>query len=821
MYLVYISFDNPVLPITFALLLIILNKMKAQHLIYATLLLTSTVSFAQKKSNDYSNDEVNTSINDTVKNKKGEILQEVVITANHQNKPVSALRSGLKPMDTPQSVQVIDAEIIEQQQAIRLSEVLKNANGIYVGSARGGAQESFFSRGYAMEANNMFKNGFRYNAGSIPDVASLDKVEFLKGGSALLYGNVAPGGILNLVTKTPSFKSGGEVAMQMGSNAFYKPSVDFYGPLNKNIAYRFSGSYENAASFRDVVKSERIYINPSFLFNVSDKTQITVQGDYLDADWTPDFGTGIITTDTETIKDDIVDVPRNNFYGSLWSKGKTKSASGSILLNHNLNDNWKLNFNSSFQFYDRTQKSTAQLSNLDDIKLHPVRGDWNRPLVQNKNLEKIVGDQLSLQGTFNTGTIKHQVFTGADWENSFATAYTYTFDEKPVLVNGLPVLSGKIPATNLYDIINLFSFDPATQKNEIPNARISAIANTETNRFGVYAQDLISITDKIKVLAGIRWSWQENEVSTYNEKYDLVKKIQMTSPKDATAVVARKRLDKAFSPKVGLVYQPTTDLSLFASYSSSFSPNSGLTVSGDVLEASIIDQYEAGIKKDFWKGILSTNVTVYQIANSNLAQTAPYLADGVTVNINSNTKVLGGGTKSKGIELDITARPLEGLSINAGYSYNDMRYTNTSGTNGSFVKGDRLARTPKNTANLSFYYTLSSGTLKGLSFGAIGNYIGNRLGGWNNDYLWTDVTPKATPANPKPETKYDISIRNREIPLKGYTTIDASLGYEWKQFSILCRLSNVANVLNYTVHENYSVNPIAPRQVMTSLKYKF
>ena len=104
-----------------------------------------------------------------------------------------------------------------------------------------------------MSANNMFKNGFRYNAGSIPEVSSLDKVEFLKGGSALLYGNVAPGGIINLVTKTPSFKKGGEVAMQTGSYAFYKPSIDWYGPLNKSIAYRLNASYENSESFRDIV----------------------------------------------------------------------------------------------------------------------------------------------------------------------------------------------------------------------------------------------------------------------------------------------------------------------------------------------------------------------------------------------------------------------------------------------------------------------------------------------------------------------------------------------------------------------------------------
>ena len=723
------------------------------------------------------------SANDTVKKRKGQELKEVIVNGNKHQKPVTALRSGLKPMDAPQSVQIIDGEVIQQQQAIRLSDVIKNANGVYVSSARGGASESFYSRGYDMSANNMFKNGFRYNAGSIPEVAGLDRVEFLKGGSALLYGNVAPGGILNLVTKTPSFQSGGEVSMQMGSYAYYKPSVDFYGPLNKSIAYRFNGSYENSESFRDVVKNERLYVNPSLLFLVSDKTQITVQGDYLNADWTPDFGTGIIGKE-------LVDVPRSNFYGALWSTGNTKSSSASVLLNHDFNKNWKLNFNSSFQSYDRTQKSTAQLATV------LPNGDWTRPLVENKNLEQILGDQLSLQGAFNTGSIKHQIFTGADWENSFATAYTYVFT----------------PAN--YDTINLYNFDPSTQRNDIPDSRNTQIAKTETNRFGAYFQDLISITEQIKVLAGIRWSWQEAEVTTYKEFVDTKTKIT-TTPENTVPTVAPKRNDQAFSPKIGLVYQPTKDLSLFASYSSSFTPNTGLTVEGAAIEPSIIDQFEIGIKKDFWKGLLSTNVTVYQITNSNLAQTAPFLADGTTVNTDSTIKVLGGGTKSKGIEVDVTARPIEGLNIIAGYSYNDMRYTNTSGTNGSFVEGDRVVRTPANTANLSFFYTLPSGVLKGLSFGAIGNYIGDRLGGWNDDYLWTENKPATDPKT------YTVTIRDRDIPLDGYTTIDASLGYTWKKFSILCRLSNITNELNYTVHENYSVNPIAPRQFFTTLKYKF
>ncbi|KLT70197.1 TonB-dependent siderophore receptor [Flavobacterium sp. ABG] len=771
-----------------------------KYILLFGLSILSLTSYGQQ----YTNNDSGSSINDTVKKRKGEELKSVIITTNREPKPVTAVRSGLKPMDNPQSIQVIGSEVIEQQQAIRLSDVIKNANGVYVSSARGGAQESFFSRGYDMSANNMFKNGFRYNSGSIPDVSGLEKVEFLKGGSALLFGNVAPGGILNLVTKTPLFKAGGEISMQMGSYAFYKPSFDFYGPLSKSVAFRINGSYENSESFRDVVKNERLYINPSLLFVINPKTQITVQGDYLTADWTPDFGTGIIGKE-------ILDLPRNAFYGSLWSNGTTKSASASVLLNHDFNKNWKLNFNSSFQSYDRAQLSTAQLSGLET---YATPGDWNRGLSKTKNLEQILGDQLSLQGNFYTGSVKHQLYTGVDWENSFATAYTYTFDEKYVQTgtkNGLPVYG-----PTLYDTINLFTFDPNTQRKDIPTTdRATAISKTDTNRFGVYFQDLVSITEKFKVLAGLRWSWQETEVSTYSEILNAAKTAQVVAPENATAVVAPKKLDNAFSPKVGLIYQPIKEISLFGSYSSSFTPNTGTTVDSKPIAPSIIDQYETGIKMDFLQGMLTTNVTVYQITNSNLAQTAEFDANGA-LNVNSQLKVLGGGTRSKGVEIDVTATPLEGLNIVAGYSYNDMRYTNTSGTNGSFVEGDRVARTPQTTANLSFFYKLNDGMFKGLSFGAIGNYIGNRLGGWNDDYLWTENKTPVT--NPK---TYKITIRDRDIPLEAYTTIDVSAGYEWRKFSILCKLSNVTNELNYTVHENYSVNPIAPRQIMTSLKYKF
>jgi iron complex outermembrane receptor protein len=671
-------------------------------------------------------------------------------------------------MDLPQAIQVISNEIIFQQQSIRLSEVIKNANGVYVGSARGGAQESFWSRGYDMSANNMFKNGFRFNSGSIPEVASLEKVEILKGSTALLYGNVAPGGILNMVTKMPSFKKGGEFTMQSGSYNFYKPSIDMYGPLNHAIAYRFNGSYENSESFRNNVTRERYYINPSLLFKISNKTEITLQADYLSDDWTPDFGTG-------SIGKEIADVPRNAYLGAKWSNGNTKQATTSILVNHQFNSNWKLNFNSSFQNFDRDWKGTERIQPA-------ANGNWNRPLGRNKAVEQIFANQISVQGNFKTGNIKHQLFTGIDTENAYADAYTFRFFN--------PTTGTTITT---YDNVNIFDPSSYAEVNEgaIPASEITRIVNTETNRYGVYAQDLISFGEKFKALLGVRYSYQESKPITNNIATNTVTEENI-------------RNDRAFSPKVGLIYQPTKNTSIFASYANSFTPNTGVTIYNEAIKPSLIDQYEAGVKKEFWKGLLTTNVTLYHIVNSNLAQTAEFDANG-NVNTNTNVKSLSGETTSKGIEIDLIYKPIDALNIIAGYSYNDMRYTKTTGATGSFIEGDRLARTPAHTANASFFYTVPSGVLKNVSFGAIGNYIGNRVGGWNN---------QVDPTKPN-------GIWDRELPINGYTTIDISLGYNWKQFSLLCKLSNITNELNYTVHENYSVNPIAPRQILTSLRYKF
>jgi len=688
-----------------------------------------------------------------------EKLQEVILVSrkNLNNRTVSIGKLDIPPMDLPQSITVVGENVMKDQQAQRLSDVVKNVNGIYLATTRGSVQESFSARGYSFGAYNMFKNGSRVNSGVMPEISGLERVEVLKGSAAILYGNVAPGGILNMVTKQPKFTAGGEVSMRMGSNDLYKPAFDVYGPLSAKVAYRLNGTYEKAGSYRDQVHSTRYYINPSVLYQISNKTALLLEADYLYSRFTPDFGIG--TYDNTKIPD----VGRGRFYGTPWQYNKAQQYTGTATLKHQLRNDWQLSTVLSYQRYDRDYYSTERIQ-------AQANGDWARPLNKIKSSEDYFVGQVNLGGRFNTGAIGHTLLIGIDAERY--NTQTYAFNN-----------------ITTYDTINIFDANKYTPGTDIPAAAAIRLSKTPINRAGAYIQDLVSISDKIRLLAGIRWSIQ-----------DALKPDTLTIA-SGTHKTGGTKTDKAFTPRVGIVYKPTLTTSVFASYANSFSVNSGTDIYGNALSPSMIDQFEAGIKNDLFNGVLSANVTAYRIINNNLAQTAQYTSTGA-VNNNTSLKELTGQTTSDGVEVDLAAHPVTGMNIIAGYSYNYMRYTKTKNKTGNYVQGQRLVNTPAHTANASIFYQIPQGRFSGLKLGATAVYIGQRVGGYNNTIGQSQG--------------YD-----RRIPVDGFVTVDLSAGYTFRKITLLARLSNIANTYNVYVHENYSINPIPPRQLIATLAYKF
>lgn len=689
-------------------------------------------------------------------------------------RPMSS-KSNLTIMENPQPVAIVTHEIIEQQQSKQLSDVLQNVNGLYITSSRGNSQDSFGGRGFNFGNDNIFKNGSRVNSGVFPEVSGLERVEVLKGGNAMLYGNVAAGGVVNLITKKPRFDFGGSVGFSGGSWNSYKPTVDFYGPVTEKVAFRVNGAYETADSFRDVVSSSKYYFNPSILFNIGENSQLIVEADYLKNEFTPDFGIGSITNKDGSYEMNTL-LSRKDFVGADWQFQDVEQATTGITFNHQFNDVWTLNAVASYQNYTRDYFSSERVQ-WGYATPTATRLSWKRPINRTYAEQNYTSLQVNLNGEFKTGSVNHKILVGTDGDYGTNDSYAYNLSQTQYGANG---------STNG----TIYLDDPSTwASGAIPDAVRKDRNRIPTQRFGVYAQDYIELSDKFKVLAGLRWSYIENKNS---ERLNFA---------DGKITEGQGTVDRAFSPKGGLVYMPNDHLSLFATYTNSFSANTGEdAVTGLALKPSLIDQFEVGMKHNFWNNAVALNLSVYQIENRNFYQTAE-MKDGLP-NSNSTYKEFAGKMRSQGVELDITGNPYPNLSIIAGASYNHSVYLDTPADFG-YVENQRLVRTPATTANASVFYTFTN-YVKGLKLGASVYYIGDRIAGWN-------------------DTKKTLVDRNgvsRFLEVGDYMTAAVSVGYDWKKFSVMGKVGNLFDTVDYNYHENYSVNPITPRNFYMTLTYK-
>ena len=716
-----------------------------------------------------------TTVVDFTLNESAAQLNEVSINANRKliNTPVSLDKSGLRSLDLPQSSGTVNAQMIEDQQVNHLADAVKNVSGVSLTQTRGGVGETFSARGYSIgiggAAGSIFKNGVLTNTAGFPEASTLESVEVLKGSAALQYGNVSTGLIINMVTKKPQFESGGEVSMRYGSYNQFKPSFDVYGPISNTIAFRMIGVYENDGSYRNHVYTERKYANPSLLFNIDKKTTLLIESDYLRESLTPDFGIGSLNNGRAI----PAMVPRSQFINTSWAYSNMTQFSAMATLNHQFNDDWHLNAIISGQG-TRVDSYQAGLPNAVS-----ATGDWTRGLARANTTENDYTGQISLTGKFKTGSISHQLLVGADVTKVLNISNAYS-------------INGQNISNYVYDKVNTIDLTKYAQRTDIPNALDTAKTTAPVYRFGAYAQDMVSITAKIKVLAGIRWSWQQ----TYQTN---IQYLQKQTTGYGTAIT---RYDNAFSPKAALIYQPVTSSSVYVSYTNNFIVNTGTDVNtGQGLKPSLVDQYEVGSKNELFDGKIIANLSVYRIINNNLAVVAPFKADG-TVNSDNTVKQLNGQTTSDGFDIDINGKLSKNFYFVTGYSYNNARYTKTSGLKGSPILGERLVISPVRTANASLFYTFDSRALKGFKVGATTFYTGSRLAGYNN-------------------TVGQTQAYSRLVPVGGFATLDLSAGYTYKKLSLLASVSNVTNTLNYLIHDNYSITPIPPREFLTTLAYKF
>ena len=686
----------------------------------------------------------------------GKQLSEVTVVATRtQNQKRADIgKAGIAAFDLPQSVAVVGKDVLDRQQVLTVGDALMNVNGIYVMGTTGGVQQEIGGRGYLFNSTNTFKNGMKFNNGVTPDLSGVERLEFLKGSAAILLGNVTAGGVMNIVTRKPIFEQGGQISFRAGSYDFYKPSLDIYGPIAgcQSVAYRLVTSYEKERSFRDYVKGERYYINPSFLIKAGKKVQVLVEGDYLTDTHTSDFGVGAINYV-------IPNISRTRFLGAPWSTNKATESNITVTTTWQINDHWQLRSLDGFYNYNVDLYGTTRPDDGGGAAIQ-TNGNWVRGVQHSATNEHYYLAQADLIGKFNTGGLGHQFLFGVSADKDQINTLAYSL-------------------LAVYDSINIFNLNKYPQRSDIPTLTRNTFTKAPITTAAVYLQHLVSITPGLKVLLGGRLGYVQSLSNAY--AYPTGK----TTPSSVYA--------HPFTPRVGIVYQPSPTLSLFTSYSNSFNTNTGTDTAGKALPLSFINQYEAGFKSDLLDRLLSFNLTVYQIVNSNLAQMS--LANG---NTNTNIKELTGQVTSKGIEADLSTKAIQGFTIMAGYSYNDSRYTQSN----TFPKGSKIQYAPANIVTGSVFYSFS-GSLQGLGIGVTGMYVNGMNAG---------RVPRLKPT--AAQKNYAL------IPLPDFTQLDATVRYSYRTLTFGLKCSNLFNALGYYAHEDGSVNPIAPTQFAATVAFR-
>lgn len=583
----------------------------------------------------------------------------------------TATRTDTPIRDLPFSVQVVPEELIEDQRALRLTEALRNVSGVALTSTSGNRNEYTINiRGFS-GLENQFRDGFSENFfanRTFAELSNIERIEVLKGPASGLYGRADPSGAINLTTKKPLPYPYYAAEFTAGSYDFYRPTLDLSGPLNqsRNLTYRLNIAYENAGSFRDFVESERYFAAPALAWNISPDTTLTVQGEYLDD--TRTFDRGLVA-----VGDRVADIPISRYLGLPPSLNEIHQRRGTAFLDHRFNEN--LSLRSAFRATFAEEEGTT----TDANELLPDNRTLTLATYRGSQYYETYAFRTDLLGKFTTGSIQHTALLGLDLSRQFTDGF-FDFGD-----------AGSI------DI-----FNPIYESTLPPLERIFD-SKTEINTVGIYFQDQITLAENLKVLVGGRFDFIDSKDT------------------DNFTETSTSQYDEAFSPRVGIVYQPIPAISLYTNFSQSFLPNSGRSANNSLFDPERGTQYEAGVKADLLGGRLSSTLAFYQITKTNVLTTDPN---------NSLFSIQTGEQRSRGIELDVAGEILPGWNIIASFASIDAVITEDE----TFQVGNRLHNVPDYTASLWTTYSIQSGNLEGLGFGAGVFFAGESQGDLENSF---------------------------------------------------------------------------------------
>lgn len=639
----------------------------------------------------------------------------------------TATRTDSDLRDTPQAISVVPAQVIDDLNTTRIDRALDFAGGVSRQNNFGGLTFLNYSvRGFT--TGELYKNGFAINRGSYsaPDTSAIERIEVLKGPAASLYGRGDPGGLVNIVGKKPQAEAFTTFKASAGSWDRYRSSLDVNTPLDDDgrVLSRVNLALEDNGSFRDHVDGRRAIVSPSLSWQLTPDTLLSIDSEFSRTESVFDRG-------IPAVNGEMGAVSRSTYLGEP-NDGHVRNDNQTLdlALEHHLDDNWKLRLANHYT------QGTLRGNSSETSR---VVGDRISRFYRERNFEWNDNiTQAELHGQFDWAGWQHQALIGLEYEN-YRNSQKY-----PQSVTGFGY------GIDIYNPV----FGQAKPAIVNPN---DFFERTESHALNL--QDQIVFTERLRGLLGVR-----------------LEHIEQTAQNRASGVLNTQEKDVA-TPRLGLLYQLTPEVGVFANASTSFKPNT-LGTQGQVYKPEKGIGYETGLKLDLFDSRVGATLALFRIDKENVITTDAF-----------GDSVAAGKARSQGVDLQFSGQVTEAVRVIGAYAWIDAEVTKGDA---ALPKGSELLGIPRHSGSLMAVYEFQDGALRGSDFGAAANYVGERSGQAGSDFR-----------------------------LPSYSTVDLLAHYKAsEQLTLGLNLNNLFDRKYYERGYNLAWNmPGDPRNLSLSLSY--
>ncbi|QDZ88964.1 TonB-dependent receptor [Shewanella decolorationis] len=587
-----------------------------------------------------------------------------------------AMRGDIDLMDTPQSVNVIPDFVTDEQLATNLAEVLVNDSSVTAGTTRWNRQV-FSIRGFELDSGNGYLiNGHQQWSHYVQPIETLQQVEVLKGPSSMLYGQSGPGGLVNMVTKKPTYDSMLNLGFDTDGYGSTRAQLDAGGSLNEAQSIRYRGVLvkQDTKYWREYSTTDENQERDRWLgylnleFDISDDLLLSLKYDHTQDKTGIDAGGWLD-------KQGNVVGQRKTIWDAPWAFTDNTVSNLGADLTWQMTDDWKVKVGYNDQQFNRQRFDSAPVYSADpftkgySIKPFDRYDDWQHKTAY-----------VDFTGEFELAGLEHQFLIGANYLDYFYQQQIARGAAQTV-IPGQPVIQPDL--------------DYHTGKKGTPN---------EYKYYGFYLQDLMTINEQWKLLAGVRYDEQKKDGFGENSY--------------------------AVSPKFGVIYSPMTNGSIYVNYSKSFTPQGGITdplnVNHDTnLKPEYGIQYEVGTKWELFDDSLLLTAAVFDVTLENisinevLTASDPRSEDGKYTSITTQ----GGEQKHRGFEVGAQGKLGDSWFVTSSMMYLDAEYQT-----GDAREGKTPIDAPEWSANIWTRYEVTDNFA--INFGAI--YVGERFANLDN-----------------------------------------------------------------------------------------